>query len=83
MQEDKVLARGLKEILYLFLSHVTAVTMASRRLFAPGLSTAGRLRPISLTQTRAKATVPFRLPDARNEPNVSPCVRVFEIQKTS
>ncbi|KAL4950445.1 Aldehyde/histidinol dehydrogenase [Aspergillus filifer] len=45
--------------------------MASSRLLTPRLSTPARLRPVSLarTQTRTKATVPFRLPDARNEPN--------------
>ncbi|KAL4943220.1 hypothetical protein BDV06DRAFT_221462 [Aspergillus oleicola] len=45
--------------------------MASSRLLTPRLSTPARLRPVSLarTQLRTKATVPFRLPDARNEPN--------------
>ncbi|KAI5465281.1 hypothetical protein BGZ63DRAFT_373203 [Mariannaea sp. PMI_226] len=30
-----------------------------------------RAPPASLLQRRTKATVPFRLPDPRNEPNVS------------
>ncbi|KAL2834268.1 Aldehyde/histidinol dehydrogenase [Aspergillus cavernicola] len=45
--------------------------MASSRLLTPRLSTSARLRPVSLarSQARSKATVPFRLPDPRNEPN--------------
>ncbi|KAL4927663.1 Aldehyde/histidinol dehydrogenase [Aspergillus undulatus] len=45
--------------------------MASSRLLTSRLSAPARLRPISLAwpQIRTKATVPFRLPDARNEPN--------------
>ncbi|KAL4880772.1 Aldehyde/histidinol dehydrogenase [Aspergillus karnatakaensis] len=45
--------------------------MASSRLLTPRLAPSARLRPISLArpQIRTKATAPFRLPDARNEPN--------------
>ncbi|KAH8700214.1 delta-1-pyrroline-5-carboxylate dehydrogenase [Talaromyces proteolyticus] len=43
--------------------------MISRRLVRPNLTSAGRRRPIPFAQARSKATIPFRLPDARNEPN--------------
>lgn len=56
------------------LSHPSShFTMASSRLLAPRLSNPARLRPVPVSlrsQLRTKATVPFRLPDPRNEPNV-------------
>ncbi|KAI9933004.1 hypothetical protein MW887_009258 [Aspergillus wentii] len=44
--------------------------MASARMLSSNLSRSARLRPNFLSvQKRMKATVPFRLPDPRNEPN--------------
>lgn len=44
--------------------------MRSSRIFSPRLRH-NLLKPS--IQIRAKATAPFRLPDPRNEPNVSTC----------
>ncbi|RDW90648.1 uncharacterized protein DSM5745_02423 [Aspergillus mulundensis] len=41
----------------------------STRLLTPRLSSSARLQRLPRTQIRTKATAPFRLPDARNEPN--------------
>lgn len=50
------------------MSSSTLMNMRTARSFAPRL----RLNPARpLVQLRGKATTPFRLPDPRNEPNVS------------
>lgn len=52
------------------MSSTSLLNIRSSRVFST------RLRPNILKpsiQIRAKATAPFRLPDPRNEPNVSTC----------
>jgi hypothetical protein len=82
--EDKVLARSWKQSYSLVsLFRFITIIMASRTFLASRLTAPGRLRPVYLTQKRLKATAPFKLPDPRNEPNVSVCVHMVEFQRAN